>query len=75
MLNINDYSSVTVVIVLYKESFDLVNKTLQTLKNYKIVIIDNANNNELKKILKNFKIYKYLLNKKTTDFQPVIIKE
>ena len=49
MLNINDYSSVTVVIVLYKESFDLVNKTLQTLKNYKIVIIDNANNNELKK--------------------------
>ena len=50
---INDYSSVTIVIVLYKESFDLVNKTLQTLKNYKIVIIDNANNNELKK--KNFK--------------------
>ncbi len=69
MLNINDYSSVTIVIVLYKESFDLVNKTLQTLKNYKIVIIDNANNNELKKkILKNFKIYKYLLNKKNNGF-------
>ena len=69
MLNLNDYSSVTIVIVLYKESFELVNKTLKNLRNYKIIIIDNANNYTLKKkISENFKIYKYLLNKKNNGF-------
>ena len=75
MLNIHDYNSVTVVIVLYKESFDLVSRTLNKIKDYKIIIIDNANNHDLKKrILENYKIYKYLLNEKIMDFQQAIIK-
>ena len=49
MMNLNDYNSVTVVIVLYKESFNLVSKTLESIKNHKIIIIDNANNYILKK--------------------------
>ena len=49
MLNIHDYNSVTVEIVLYKESFDLVSRTLNKIKDYKIIIIDNANNHDLKK--------------------------
>ena len=69
MMNLNDYNSVTIVIVLYKETFDLVNKTLESIKNYKIIIVDNANDSELKeKILQNFKIYKYLLNRKNNGF-------
>ena len=69
MLNINDYNSVTVVIVLFKESFDLISRTLKKIKDYKIIIIDNANNHHLKKkILENYKIYKYLLNEKNNGF-------
>lgn len=69
MLNIHDYNSVTVVIVLYKESFDLISRTLKKIKDYKIIIIDNANNHDLKKrILENYKIYKYLLNEKNNGF-------
>ena len=69
MLSNNHYNKVTVVIVLYKESYDLIKKTLNNLKNYKIIIIDNANNFSLKeKIKKKFKINKYLLNKKNNGF-------
>ena len=52
MLNIHDYNSVTVVIVLYKSPFDLVSRTLNKIKDYKIIIIDNANNHDLKKNLR-----------------------
>ena len=58
MLNIHDYNSVTVVIVLYKESFDLVSRTLNKIKDYKIIIIDNANNHDLKKRI--LKIIKFI---------------
>ncbi len=69
MKNLNDNKNLTVIIVLFKEPFELIKKTLETIKDLKIIIIDNDNNCHLKnKILKQFKIYKYILNKKNNGF-------
>ena len=65
--NVNQ--DVTIVIVLYKEEFNLIFKTLDRLRSFKIVIIDNANNLNLKKkIQSTFNIEKYILNKKNIGF-------
>ena len=54
---------------MYKEPFELIYKTIDQIKEFKIIIIDNDNNYELKtKILKHFDIYKYILNKKNNGF-------
>ncbi len=67
------YDAITIVIVLYEEKFDLISKCLNELKKFKIIIIDNANNNELKNtIQKEFKIYKYFLNDKNLGFSKAI---
>ena len=67
------YDSMTIVIVLYEEKFDLISKCLNELKKFRIIIIDNANNNELKKaIKKEFEIYKYFLNDKNLGFSKAI---
>ena len=50
------FDSLTVVIVLYKESFELISNTLSKIKNFKIIIVDNDGNNHLKK--KFFQILK-----------------
>ena len=42
------FDSLTVVIVLYKESFELISNTLSKIKNFKIIIVDNDGNNHLK---------------------------
>ena len=69
MKNLNDNNTLTIVIVLYKEPFELIYKTLNQIKDFKIIIIDNDNNNELKnKILNHFKIFKYILNIKNNGF-------
>ena len=58
-------NEITVTIVLYKENINLVSKCLENIKNFKIIIVDNAGDDNLKKeIEKKFKIYKYILNKK-----------
>ena len=62
-------NSVTIIIVLYKESYDLISNTLEKIENFKKIIIDNDGNNVLKKkILSKFKIDKYVLNKKNNGF-------
>ena len=53
------YDSLTIVIVLYNEKFKLVSRCLENIKNFKIIIIDNANFQLKNEIEKNFKIYKY----------------
>ena len=69
MKNLNDNKNLTVIIVLYKEPFELINETLEKIKQFKIIIIDNDNNSEIKtKILKKFKIYKYILNNINNGF-------
>jgi len=59
----------SILIILYEEDFEVIRKCLSNINEYKIIIIDNANDQSLKdKIIKNFKIYKYFLNKKNIGF-------
>ena len=63
------YNEITIVIVLYYESYDLISKTLNHLNNFKKIIIDNSNNADLKKKIEdNFHITEYILNKKNNGF-------
>ncbi len=58
-------NEITITIVLYKEKTNLVFSCLENIKNFKIIIVDNANDISLKKkIEEKFKIHKYILNKK-----------
>ena len=43
------YEEITVTIVLYKENFEIVSKCLNQVKNFKIILVDNDNNSDLKK--------------------------
>ena len=55
----------TVTIVLFEEEECLVFECLENIKNYKIIIIDNAGNSLLRlKVEEKYKIHKYILNKK-----------
>ena len=59
----------SILIILYEENLEIINKCLEKIKDFKVIIIDNANNKSLKnEIIKNFKIYKYFLNKKNIGF-------
>ena len=63
------YNDITIVIVLYYESYDLISKTLHHINNFKKIIIDNSNNIDLKKKIEdNFHIEEYILNKKNNGF-------
>ncbi len=65
----NSQENITIAIVLYKENYELISKTLEKITSFKIIIVDNANNRKLKeKIQKNFFIFKYILNKKNVGF-------
>ena len=67
------YESLTITIVLYEESFGLISRCLEKIKKFKIIIIDNAGNFELKnKIQKKYKIFKYLINDKNLGFSKAI---
>ena len=59
----------SILIILYEENLEIINKCLEKIKDFKVIIIDNANDKSLKnEIIKNFKIYKYFLNKKNIGF-------
>ena len=65
----NYYNEITIVILLYKEKTSLVFKCLENIKNFKIIIVDNAGNTYLKKeIEEKFQIYKYILSKKNSGW-------
>ncbi len=62
-------NEITITIVLYKEKTNLVFSCLENIKNFKIIIVDNAGNISLKKkIEEKFRIYKYILNKKNYGY-------
>ncbi len=62
-------NKITIIIVLYREDYNLLYKTLDKIREFKKIIIDNSNNLELKnKVEANFKIEKYILNKKNIGF-------
>ena len=59
----------SILIILYEEKLETIIKCLEKIKDFKIIIIDNANDEFLKnEILKKFEIYKYFLNKKNIGF-------
>ena len=63
------YNDITISIVLYKEDYELISRTLKPINSFKKIIIDNAGNLDLKqKIESNFKIDEYILNKKNSGF-------
>lgn len=63
------HHQLSILIILYEEKFEMINKCLDKIKDLKIIIIDNANDKSLKdKIIKKFKIHKYFLNKKNIGF-------
>jgi len=65
----NCYKEITIIIILYEEKTNLIFQCLENIKDFKIIIIDNAGNIFLKKkIEKKLKIYKYILNKKNLGF-------
>ena len=62
-------NAITVVIVLYRENYNILYKTLDKIRDFKKIIIDNSNNLKLKnKVESNFKIEKYILNEKNIGF-------
>ena len=65
----NAFKELTIIIVLFEEKKDLLFSCLKNIKNFKIIIIDNAGNSKLKiEVERNFSIYKYILNKKKLWF-------
>ena len=69
MSEFNLYKDITIVIVLYKETFELLSKTLTPINSFKKIIIDNDENFELKKKVESqFSINQYILNKKNNGF-------
>tara|TARA_B100001769_G_C22050317_1_gene564607 strand:+ start:120 stop:995 length:876 start_codon:yes stop_codon:yes gene_type:complete len=59
------YDEITIVFVLYEEKLNLIVNCLNNIKDFKIIIVDNAGNKKLKKqIEKKFNIYKYIINEK-----------
>lgn len=57
------YENITITILLYKESYELISNCLNKLDGFKIILVDNDNNSYLKKkINKEFDIHKYILN-------------
>ncbi len=63
------YEEITVISVLYQENFEILSKCLESVKDFKIILVDNANNKILKKkIEEKFTIYKYILNKNNLGF-------
>ena len=67
MEKVKFYQDITIAIVLYEEDFDLIYKTLDKLRSFKKIIIDNANNFDLKKKIQSiFSIENYILNIKNS---------
>jgi GT2 family glycosyltransferase len=72
-MNDNLYNEITIVIVLYEEEFELINRCLDNIKNFNIIIIDNAGNKKLKnKLIKKFNILEYILNPKNVGYSKAV---
>lgn len=66
---INLYKNISITIVIYQESFEILSKCLENIKDFNIIIIDNSGNYKLKdEVLKKYKIFKYIINPKNLGF-------
>lgn len=65
----NYISEISILMVLYDEPEEVIFRTLEEIKKFPIIIVDNKNNKKLKdKILSKFKITKYHLSNKNLGF-------
>ncbi len=72
-MNDTIHKEVTIVIVLYEEKFELISRCLENIKNFNIIIVDNAGNKKLKKqIQKQYKILNYIINSKNLGYSKAI---
>jgi len=72
-MNDNLFDKITIVIVLYEEEFELIDRCLENIKKFNIIIIDNAGNIRLKNLIqKKFNILKYILNPKNVGYSKAI---
>ena len=59
------YCDISILFVLYDESFETIFKSLEKIKNFNIIIIDNKGDEKLKHEIENkYQIEKYFLSKK-----------
>ncbi len=69
MTNVTSDNLVTIVIVIYNEPIALIKKTLEEIKNFNKIIIDNSGDEIMeRKIKSEFPIDTYILNKKNNGF-------
>ena len=60
------FQNLTIQLVLYEDKKENIFRCLDNFKNFKVIILDNSNNFQLKtEILKKYKIYKYILEDRT----------
>ena len=65
----NYISHISILMVLYEEPEEIIFRTLEKIKNFKIIIVDNKGNKKLKeKIINKFKISEYYLSDKNLGF-------
>ena len=65
----NKISEITILMVIYDETDEIILKSLEKIKNFKIIIIDNKGDKKLKdKITQKFKISTYYLSNKNLGF-------
>ena len=66
-------NKVTIIILIYEENLDVIYECLKSIKNFRIIIIDNSNNAKRRDLIeKDFKIEKYFLNKNNYGFSKAI---
>ena len=64
------YADLSILIVLYDEKEEILIKSLELIKNFRIIILDNKNNIKLKKKLeKKFKIVFFELGKNFAKYK------
>ena len=72
-MNDNFHNEITIVIVLYEEKFELINRCLESIKNFNIIIVDNAGNRKLKKkIQEKYNILNYIVNLKNVGYSKAV---
>lgn len=65
----NKISEITILIVPYDETDEIIFKNLEKIKNFKIIIVDNKGDKKLKnRITEKFEISKYYLSNKNLGF-------
>ncbi len=63
------FNNISILLVLYEESKELIFKSLEKIKNFNIIIIDNNGDRKLKKVIESkYQIEKYFLSKNNLGY-------